>query len=72
VLLRPCEETQGRLAFMGIRKALFVAWCAWLGVLIVGWVVVLLLDEQEWRETVGVISLVVGFLAFIFARRMRG
>ena len=54
---------------MSLRKALFVAWCAWIGTLVVGSVVVLLLDEPEWRVTVGMLSLLIGFLAFVYGRR---
>ena len=65
-------NTQGRLAFMSFRKALLVAWCAWLGVLVVGSVVILLLDKSEWRQLVGILSILVGFLAFVYLRRSRG
>jgi hypothetical protein len=72
MLLRPNERTQSRLAFIGIRRSLFIAWCAWLSVLIVGSIVELILEEQEWRETVGVLSVVVGILVYFVAKRMRG
>jgi hypothetical protein len=54
---------------MNFRKALFAAWCAWIGSLMVGSVVVLLLDESEWRVAVGMLSLVIGSFAFIYSRR---
>ena len=54
---------------MSFSKALFVAWCAWIGTLVVGSVVVLLLDKPEWRVTVGMLSLLIGFLAFVYGRR---
>jgi hypothetical protein len=50
-------------------KALFVAWCAWIGSLVVGSVIVLLLDKPEWRVTVGMSSFLIGFLAFVYSRR---
>jgi hypothetical protein len=34
-------------------KALFVAWYVWIGTLVVGSTMVLLLDEPEWRAAVG-------------------
>jgi hypothetical protein len=54
---------------MNFGKALFAAWCAWIGSLMVGSVVVLLLDESEWRVAVGMLSLVIGSFAFIYSRR---
>jgi hypothetical protein len=41
---------------MSFSRALFVAWCAWIGTLVVGSVIVLLLDKSEWRVTVGMPS----------------
>ncbi len=55
---------------MSLGKALFVAWCAWIGALVVGSVVVLLLDKSEWRVAVGMLSLLIGLLAFIYSRRV--
>ena len=54
---------------MKVGKALFAAWCAWIGSLIVGSVIVLLLDKPEWRVAVGMSSLLIGFLAFVYSRR---
>jgi hypothetical protein len=59
---------------MKFGKVLFAAWCAWIGSLIVGSVVVLLLDKSEWRLAVGMLSLLlsllIGLLAFIYSRRI--
>jgi hypothetical protein len=59
---------------MKFGKVLFAAWCAWIGSLIVGSVVVLLLDKSEWRVAVGMLSLLlsllIGLLAFIYSRRI--
>jgi hypothetical protein len=55
---------------MSFGRVLFVAWCAWIGTLVVGSVVVLLLDKPEWRVAVGMLSLLIGFLAFIYSRRI--
>ena len=55
---------------MKFGKALFVAWCAWIGSLIVGSVVVLVLDKSEWRVAVGMLSLLIGLFAFIYSRRI--
>ena len=55
---------------MKLGKALFVAWCAWIGSLMVGSVVVLVLDKSEWRLAVGILSLLVGLLAFIYSRQI--
>ena len=54
---------------MKFGKALFAAWCAWIGSLMVGSVVLLLLDKSEWRVAVGMLSLVIGSFAFIYSRR---
>ncbi len=51
-------------------RALFVAWCAWIGSLVVGSAVILLLDKPEWRVAVGILSLLIGLLAFIYGRRI--
>jgi hypothetical protein len=56
--------------FMSFGRALFVAWCAWIVTLGVGAVVVLLLDKSEWRVAVGMLSLLIGLLAFIYSRRI--
>ena len=56
---------------MSFGKVLFVAWCAWIGTLVLGSVVILLLDKPEWRVTVGTLSLLIsGLLAFIYSRRI--
>ena len=55
--------------FMSFGRALFVAWCAWIGTLVVGSVVMLLLDKTEWRVAVGMLSILIGFLAFVYGRR---
>ena len=55
---------------MKFGKVLFAAWCAWIGSLMVGSVVVLLLDKSEWRMAVGMLSLLIGLLAFIYSRRI--
>ena len=55
---------------MSFGKALFVAWCAWIGTLVVGSVVVLLLDKVEWRVAVGMLSLLIGLAVFIYSRRI--
>jgi hypothetical protein len=54
---------------MSFGKSVLVAWGAWIGTLLVGSVVVLLLDKPEWRTTVGILSILLGFLAFVFVRR---
>jgi hypothetical protein len=54
---------------MSFGRAPFVAWCVWIGTLVVGSVVILLLDKTEWRVAVGMLSLLVGFLAFVYGRR---
>ena len=54
---------------MSFGRALFIAWCAWIGSLMVGSVVILLLDKSEWRLTVGMLSLLIGLLAFVCSRR---
>jgi hypothetical protein len=55
---------------MGFGKALFVAWCVWIGTLVVGSIIVLLFDKPEWRVAVGTLSLLIGLLAFIYSRRI--
>ena len=57
--------------FMSLGRALFVAWCVWIGSLVVGSVVIVLLDKTEWRVAVGMLSLLVGFLAFVYGRRTK-
>ena len=52
---------------MSFGRALFVAWCAWIGTVMVGSVVVLVLDKPEWRVAVGMLSLLIGLLAFMLA-----
>ncbi len=54
---------------MSLGRALFVAWCVWIGTLVVGSVAILLLDKTEWRVAVGMLSLLVGLLAFVYGRR---
>ena len=51
--------------FMSFGRALFVAWCVWIGTLVAGAVAILLLDKTEWRVAVGMSSLLVGFLALV-------
>ena len=55
---------------MSFGKALFVAWCAWIGTAVVGSVALFLLDKPEWRLAVGMSSLLIGFLAFLYCRRI--
>jgi hypothetical protein len=55
---------------MSFGRAMFVAWCVWIGTLVVGSVVLLLLDKPEWRVAVGMFSLLIGLLAFIYGRRI--
>jgi hypothetical protein len=55
---------------MKFGKALFAAWCAWIGSLMVGSVIVLLLDKPEWRVAVGMLSLLIALFAFIYSRRI--
>ena len=55
--------------FMSFGRALFVAWCVWIGTVVVGSVAILLLDKTEWRVAVGMLSILVGFLAFVYGRR---
>ena len=50
---------------MSFGRALFVAWCVWIGTLVAGAVVFVLLDKSEWRVAVGMSSLLVGFLALV-------
>jgi hypothetical protein len=59
------------LMLMSFGKALFVAWCAWIGTLVAGSFVILLLDKPEWRVTVGMLSILVGILAFVYNRRSK-
>ena len=58
------------LTRMSFRKALFVGWCAWIGTLVAGSVVLLLLNKPEWRVAVGMSSFLIGLLAFVYVRRM--
>jgi hypothetical protein len=55
---------------MSFAKALFVGWCAWIGTLVAGSVVVLLLNKPEWRVAVGMSSFLIGLFAFIYVRRI--
>ena len=71
LLRSPSSRRAGILMLMSLGKALFVAWCAWIGALVVGSVVVLLLDRPDWRVAVGMLSLLIGLLAFIYSRRMQ-
>ncbi len=75
IQLQPVERSssprlRGILVLMSFGRALFVAWCTWIGTSVVGLVVLLLLDKPEWRVAVGTLSLLVGFLAFIYGRRI--
>ena len=54
---------------MSFGKAVLIAWGVWIGTLLVGSVIVLLLDKPEWRTTVGILSILLGLLAFVFVRR---
>jgi hypothetical protein len=55
---------------MSFGKALFVGWCAWIGTLVAGSAVLLLLNKPEWRVTVGMSSFLIGLLAFVYVRRI--
>jgi hypothetical protein len=55
---------------MSFGKALFVGWCAWIGTLVAGSVVLLLLNKPEWRVAVGMSSFLIGLLAFVYVRRI--
>jgi hypothetical protein len=57
------------LMLVSFGKALVVAWCVWIGALVVGSIMVLLQDKPEWRASVGVSSSLIGFLAFVYTRR---
>ena len=46
---------------MSFGRALFIAWCAWIGSLVAGSVAILLLDKSEWSLAVGALSLLFGF-----------
>ena len=54
---------------MSFGKSVLIAWGVWIGTLLVGSVVVLLLDKPEWRTTVGILSILLGFLTFVYIRR---
>ncbi len=54
---------------MSFGKAVLVAWGAWIGALLVGSVMIFLLDKPEWRTTVGILSILLGFLTFVYIRR---
>ena len=54
---------------MSFGKSVLVAWGAWIGTQLIGSVVVLLLSKPEWRMTVGILSIFVGLLAFVYVRR---
>jgi hypothetical protein len=55
---------------MNLTKALFVGWCAWIGTLVAGSVVLLLLNKPEWRVAVGMASFLIGVFAFVSVRRI--
>jgi hypothetical protein len=55
---------------MKFGKALFVGWCAWIGTLVAGSVVLLLLNKPEWRVAVGMASFLIGVFAFVSVRRI--
>jgi hypothetical protein len=55
---------------MRFGKALFVGWCAWIGALVAGSVVLFLLNKPEWRVAVGMSSFLIGLLAFLYVRRI--
>jgi hypothetical protein len=54
---------------MSFGKAVLIAWGAWIGTLLVGSVIIFLLDKPEWRTTVGILSILLGFLTFVYIRR---
>ncbi len=54
---------------MSFGKSVLVAWGAWIATLLVGSAVVLLLDKPEWRTTVGILSILLGFFTFVYVRR---
>ena len=54
---------------MSFGRAVFVAWCVWIVTLVAGSGVILVLDKTEWRVAGGMLSLLVGFLAFVYGRR---
>jgi uncharacterized transporter YbjL len=75
VILQACERSSSLikpsiLTFMSFGKALFVGWCAWIGTLVAGSVVLLLLNKPEWRVAVGMSSFLIGLLAFVYVRRV--
>ena len=55
---------------MSFGKALFVGWCAWIGTLVAGSVVLLLLNKPECRVAVGMSAFLIGLLAFLYVRRI--
>jgi len=57
---------------MSFGKALFVGWCAWIGTLVAGSAVLLVLNKPEWRVAVGMASFLIGLLAFAYVRRVWG
>ena len=74
VEVKVCEHSSSPrkpsiLTSMSFGKALFVGWCAWIGTLILGSVVLLLLDKPEWRVAVGMSSFLIGLLAFVYVGR---
>jgi hypothetical protein len=60
------------LTLMKLGKALFVGWCAWIGTVVAGSVVLLVLNKPEWRVAVGMASFLIGVLAFVCVRRVWG
>jgi hypothetical protein len=56
---------------MTFGRALFLAWCAWMGTVAAGSVVILLFDKPEWRVAVGMLSFLIGIVVFfILGRRI--
>jgi hypothetical protein len=75
VKVQACERSSplikpSILTLMSLGKALFVGWCAWIGTLVAGSVVLLLLNKPEWRVAVGMASFLIGLLAFLYVRRV--
>ncbi len=64
-------ETARYTIWVSFGRALFVAWCVWIGTLVVGSVVILVLDKPEWRVAVGMLSILLGFLALVYSRRSK-
>src|SRR5919107_6377236 len=73
VKVQACERSSplikpSILTLMSFGKALFVGWCAWIGTLVAGSVVLLLLNKTEWRGNVGEGAFLNGLLFFVYLR----